>query len=157
MPQGGTLRVTGSGDIAPDIPGSGAGGGVNISFALLGTFVGLIVAVVVGAMFITAEYRRGLIRTTLAAAPRRGQVLLAKAVVTGLVTFGTGLVAAAVALAVGIRSLRQGGSFIDPVSTLTEVRLVAGTAALLAVAAILALASAPWPGAARRPSRSRSW
>ena len=49
-------------------------------------------------MFITAEYRRGLIRTTLAAAPRRGQVLLAKAVVTGLVTFVTGLVAAAVAL-----------------------------------------------------------
>ncbi len=138
--QGGTVSVTGSGDIAPDIPGSSAGGSVNISFALLGTFVGLIVAVVVGAMFITAEYRRGLIRTTLAAAPRRGQVLLAKAVVIGLVTFVTGLVAAAVALAVGIRSLRQGGSFIDPVSTLTEVRLVAGTAALLAVAAILALA-----------------
>jgi len=41
---------------------------------------------------------------------------------------------------VGVRSLRRGGSFIDPVSTLTEVRLVAGTAALLAVAAILALA-----------------
>jgi ABC-type transport system involved in multi-copper enzyme maturation permease subunit len=133
---GGTLRVTGSGDIAPDIPGISA----NISFALLGTFAGLVVAVVVGAMFITAEYRRGLIRTTLAAAPRRGQVLLAKAVVTGLVTFVTGLVAATVALAVGIRSLRQGGSFIDPVSRLTEVRLVAGTAALLAVAAILALA-----------------
>ena len=139
-PQGGTVSVTGSGDIAPDIPGIGGGGGLNISFALLGTFVGLIVAVVVGAMFITAEYRRGLIRTTLAAAPRRGQVLLAKAVVTGLVTFVTGLVAATVALAVGIWSLRQGGSFIDPVSTLTEVRLVAGTAALLAVAAVLALA-----------------
>jgi ABC-type transport system involved in multi-copper enzyme maturation permease subunit len=139
-PEGGTLRVTGSGDIAPDIPGSGGGGGLNISFALLGTFAGLVVAVVVGAMFITAEYRRGLIRTTLAAAPRRGQVLLAKAVVVGLVTFCFGLVAATAALAVGVRSLRQGGSFIDPVSTLTEVRLVAGTAALLAVAAILALA-----------------
>jgi ABC-type transport system involved in multi-copper enzyme maturation permease subunit len=136
---GGTLRVTGSGDIVPDIPGA-AGGGVNISFALLGTFVGLIVAVVVGAMFITAEYRRGLIRTTLAAAPRRGQVLLAKAVVTGLVTFCTGLVAATAALAVGERSLRRGGSFLDPVSTLTEVRLVVGTAALLAVSAVLALA-----------------
>ncbi len=136
---GGTLHVTGSGDIAPDIPGSG-GGGVNISFALLGTFAGLIVAVVVGAMFVTAEYRRGLIWSTLAAAPRRGQVLLAKAVVTGLVTFCFGLVAATAALAVGVWSLRQGGSFLDPVSTLTEVRLVAGTAALLAVAAILALA-----------------
>ena len=36
VPQGGALRVTGSGDIAPDIPGSGAAGGLNISFALLG-------------------------------------------------------------------------------------------------------------------------
>ena len=137
---GGTLRVTGSGDIVPDIPGNGGGAGVSISVALLGTFVGLVVAVVVGAMFITAEYRRGLIRATLAATPRRGQVLLAKAVVTGLVTFCTGLVAATAALVVGEWSLRRGGSFIDPVSTLTEVRLVAGTAALLAVAAVLALA-----------------
>jgi ABC-type transport system involved in multi-copper enzyme maturation permease subunit len=88
----------------------------------------------------TAEYRRGLIRTTLTASPRRGQVLLAKAIVTGLVTFVVGLAAAAVALPVGERHLRAGGSFIDPVSLLTEVRLVAGTAALLAVAAILALA-----------------
>jgi ABC-type transport system involved in multi-copper enzyme maturation permease subunit len=137
---GGTLRVTGSGDIVPDIPGYGGGGGLSISVALLGTFVGLVVAVVVGAMFITAEYRRGLIRTTLAAAPRRGRVLLAKVVVTGLVTFCFGLVAATAALVVGEWSLRRGGSFIDPVSTLTEVRLVAGTAALLAVAAVLALA-----------------
>jgi ABC-type transport system involved in multi-copper enzyme maturation permease subunit len=137
---GSGFTVTGSGDIVPDVPGSGTGGGISIADALVGTFAGLIVVVVVGTMFMTAEYRRGLIRTTLTASPRRGQVLLAKAIVTGLVTFVVGLVAAAVALPVGERHLRAGGSFIDPVSTLTEVRLVAGTAALLAVAAILALA-----------------
>jgi len=81
-----------------------------------------------------------MIRITLTASPRRGQVLLAKAIVTGLVTFVVGLVATAVALPVGEQQIRKGGSFIDPVSMLTEVRLVAGTAALLAVAAILALA-----------------
>ena len=43
--------------------------------------------IVIAAMFITAEYRRGLIRTTLAASPRRGRVLAAKAVVIGAVTF----------------------------------------------------------------------
>jgi ABC-type transport system involved in multi-copper enzyme maturation permease subunit len=134
------FTVTGSGDIVPDVPGSGTGGGISVADALVGTFAGLIVVVVVGTMFMTAEYRRGLIRTTLTASPRRGQVLLAKAIVTGLVTFVVGLVAAAVALPVGERHLRAGGSFIDPVSLLTEVRLVAGTAALLAVAAILALA-----------------
>jgi ABC-type transport system involved in multi-copper enzyme maturation permease subunit len=136
---GDRFTVTGSGDIAPDVPGSAAGG-VGIDQALIGTFAGLIVVAVVGAMFITTEYRRGLIRTTLTASPRRGQVLLAKAAVTGLVTFVVGLVATAVALPVQERHIRSGGNFIDPVSTLTEVRLVAGNAALLAVAAILALA-----------------
>jgi ABC-type transport system involved in multi-copper enzyme maturation permease subunit len=137
---GDRFAVTGSGDIAPDVPGSAGAGGVDIAQALVGTFAGLIVVIVVGTMFITAEYRRGLIRTTLTASPRRGQVLLAKAIVTGLVTFVVGLVATAVALPVGEQQIRKGGSFIDPVSMLTEVRLVAGTAALLAVAAILALA-----------------
>ena len=136
---GGGFVVTGSGDIAPDVPGDGGGGGA-ISEALVGTFAGLITVIVVAAMFITAEYRRGLIRTTLTASPRRGQVLAAKAIVTGLVVFATGLVAVAIALPVGERTIRQGGTFIDPVSTLTELRLVAGTAALLAVAAVLALA-----------------
>ena len=135
---GDRIIVTGSGDIAPDVPGSG--GGVNISQTLVGTFAGLIAVVVVATMFITAEYRRGLIRVTLAASPRRSRVLAAKAIVTGLVVFATGLVAAAIALPLGEQALRKGGSFIDPVSTLTELRLVAGTAALFAVAAVLALA-----------------
>ncbi|WP_327429133.1 hypothetical protein [Streptomyces sp. NBC_01236] len=44
------------------------------------------------------------------------------------------------ALVIGERQMRAGGVSIDPVSTLTLVRIVAGTAALLAVAAVLALA-----------------
>ena len=61
---------------------------------LVGAFAGLIAVVVVGTMFITAEYRRGLIRTTFAASPRRGRVLAAKAIVIGAVTFAAGLAAA---------------------------------------------------------------
>ena len=134
----GGFIVTGSGDIAPDVPGTD--GGTSIALALVGAFAGLIAVIVVATMFITAEYRRGLIRTTLTASPRRGQVLVAKAIVTGLVSFATGLAAAAIALPVGERMLREGGTFIDPVSTLARVQLVAGTAALFAVAAVLALA-----------------
>jgi hypothetical protein len=52
-------------------------------------------------MSITAEYRRGLIRVSLAASPRRGRLLAAKAL-AGLVT---GLIAAARAVAVGTRTL----------------------------------------------------
>jgi ABC-type transport system involved in multi-copper enzyme maturation permease subunit len=40
----------------------------------------------------------------------------------------------------GERILRHNGNFIAPVPALTELRVVAGTAALLAVAAVLALA-----------------
>ena len=133
------LIVTGSGDIAPDVPGSG-GDGTSITLTLVGAFAGLIAVIVVGTMFITAEYRRGLILITMTACPRRGHVLVAKAIVAGLVAFATGLVAAAIAVPIGERMLRQGGVFIDPVSTLAKVQLVAGTAALFAVAAILAVA-----------------
>jgi ABC-type transport system involved in multi-copper enzyme maturation permease subunit len=134
----GRLTVTGSGDISPAVPGDDFGD--NISHTLIGTFAGLIAVVVVATMFITAEYRRGLIRTTFAASPRRGQVLVAKAAVVGAVAFAAGLAAAAIGLPLGMKQLRDSGVFIDPVTALTQVRLVAGTAGLLAVAAILALA-----------------
>jgi ABC-type transport system involved in multi-copper enzyme maturation permease subunit len=137
---GGTVTVTGSGDIAPDVPGAPDGNGTAIERTLLGAFAGLIAVIVVATMFMTAEYRRGLLRVTLAASPRRGRVLAAKAVVIGSVTFVAGLAGAAAAVAAGERLLRSNGNYILPVSTLTEVRVVAGTAALLAVAAILALA-----------------
>ncbi len=106
----------------------------------MGTFAGLIAVIVVGAMFITAEYRRGLIRTTLTASPRRGRILAAKAIVIGAITYLTGLIAAGVVVTLGQQTLRGNGVYVHPTTTLTELRLVAGTAALLAVAAVLALA-----------------
>ena len=135
---GGEFTVTGSGDIAPD--SNGGGGGVSIRLTLVGTFAGLIAVIVLGTMFITAEYRRGMIRTTLAASPGRGRVLAAKAIVIGSITFVAGLVAVAVAVPLGERMFRSGGTYTDPVSVLTAARIIAGTAALLAVAAVLALA-----------------
>jgi ABC-type transport system involved in multi-copper enzyme maturation permease subunit len=137
---GGAFTVTGSGDIAPDVPGGGGGQGVSPTHTLVGTFAGLIAVIVVAAMFITVEYRRGLIRVTMAASPRRGRVLTAKAVVIGAVTFVVGLVAVFAALLVGERNIRAGGAYVNPVPVLTELRMVAGTAAMLAVAAVLALA-----------------
>ncbi len=108
---GGTFTVTGSGDIAPAGPGP-TNIGEPADDGFVGAFAGLIVVIVVGAMFITAEYRRGLIAVTFAAAPGRGRVLAAKA----------------------------HGNYVFPVSALTEVRLITGIAALLAVTAVLALA-----------------
>ena len=137
---GSTFTITGSGDIAPAGPGpTGAGEAADNGFN--GAFAGLIVVIVVGAMFITAEYRRGLIRTTLAAAPGRGRVLGAKAVVIGAAAFAAGLIGAAPVIPVGASLLRSHGNYVFPMSALTEIRLVAGIAALFAVTAILALAA----------------
>ncbi len=132
----GQITVTGSGDIAPAGPSNpGAAPGAPLA----GTFAALIAAVVVGAMFMTAEYRRGMIRLTFAASPRRGQVLAAKAIVIGAVTFTAGLVAAATTIPIGLHVLHSNGSPIDPVSAAAALQVIAGTAALLALAAILAL------------------
>jgi ABC-type transport system involved in multi-copper enzyme maturation permease subunit len=138
---GGTFSVTGSGDIAPDVPNGPDGIGLSPTNALAGsTFFALIVMVVVGAMFVTAEYRRGLIRITLIASPRRGRVLAAKAVVLGGVTFAVGLIGSAIALPLTEAVLTQGGNTIPPIPALATARIIVGTAVLLAVAAVLALA-----------------
>jgi ABC-type transport system involved in multi-copper enzyme maturation permease subunit len=138
----GRFTVTGSGDIAPIVAGSGNSGdpGKTVTNFLVGTFAGLIAVIVVATLFITAEYRRDLIRLTLTASPRRGRVLAAKAIVVGAVTFAAGLVAALVAVIVGTWLGRAQGSYVFPLSWLTQTRVIAGTAALMAVAAVLALA-----------------
>jgi ABC-type transport system involved in multi-copper enzyme maturation permease subunit len=139
---GGRFRVTGSGDIAPVTNGEAGSGGnaTTIATHLAGVFFGLILLVIIGALFMTAEYRRGLIRVTLAASPHRGRMLAAKAVVIGLVSFVVGLVAAAVAVPVGARLSHDQGQYVFPAAWPTELRVIVGTAALLAVSAVLALA-----------------
>jgi hypothetical protein len=139
---GGMFRVREyGGDIAPYVTNEDPLGTV-----LKGTALGLIAVIALGAMFITAEYRRGLIRTTFAASPRRGRVLAAKAIVIGAVTFVAGLVGAAIAVPIAEHKLNSGGwvSSVFPVWSLTSahgLQIVVGTAGLLAVAAILALSA----------------
>ena len=113
---------------------------------LKGSVVGLLAVIALGALFITAEYRRGLIRTTFAASPRRGRVLAAKAIVIGSVTFVAGLAGTAVAMLIAERKLHSGGwvSSVYPVWALTSghgLQIVVGTAGLLTIAAILALSA----------------
>ncbi len=136
---GGRFTVSGSGDIAPAVPGAGSGASTGTT-GLIGAFAALIVVAVVGALFITAEYRRGLIRTTFSATPARGRVLAAKALVVAAVTFVPGLVGAIVAVGVSRRVLVHNGNALYPITTATEIRVIVGTAALIAVTSVLALA-----------------
>ncbi len=136
----GRFTVRGSGDIAPLVPASGVRY-QTIEQHLIGVFAGLIAVIVVAVLFITAEYRRGLIRTTLTASPRRGHVLAAKALVIGSVTFVAGLIAAAIAVIGGVAIVHSQFGYVFPVTGLTWARVVVGTALLLAVAAVLAMAA----------------
>jgi ABC-type transport system involved in multi-copper enzyme maturation permease subunit len=137
---GGGFTITGAGDIAPVVGGPALGNGFSIENFLVGGFAGLIAVIVLGATFVTAEYRRGLIHVTLAASPRRGRVLAAKAVVIGAVAFVAGLVAALIVIRVGEGRADGGGSPVFPVTSATELRVVIGTGLLFAVTGVLALA-----------------
>lgn len=136
----GHVTVTGSGDIAPVVPGPGGFPSATLDQTLVGLFIGLIAVVTVAALFVTSEYRRGVIRVTLAATPRRSEVLAAKAAVAGLVAFVVGLVAAIICVTVGLPKLSSKGMYILPVSVFTEARVIVATAAMVAVVAVLALA-----------------
>jgi hypothetical protein len=133
--------VGGSGDIAPALRGDGGAGAVA-TLGLVGAFPALIVVSALGALFMTTEYRRKLIRSTFAATPERAWVLAAKAAVVGVATFVPAVVGSWVALLVSRHLLRGNGNALFPLSGATEVRVILGTAAVLALTAVLALAVA---------------
>jgi ABC-type transport system involved in multi-copper enzyme maturation permease subunit len=141
--EAGRFTVTGSGDIAPLTAGPlNDGPNITVRDYLLGTFAGLIAVAVVAAMFMTAEYRRGLIAVTLAASPNRVRVLAAKAIVIGSAAFVAGLAAAAGAVLIGTDIAHRSGTSLFPEPWPAELRIIAGTAALIAVAAVFTLAIA---------------
>ncbi|MFC0623092.1 ABC transporter permease subunit [Kribbella deserti] len=137
----GNVVVTGAGDIAPATRETLPTGG-TLGSILTGTFAALIAVIVIGTAYITTEYRQNLIHVTLAATPGRGGVLLAKAIVLGAVSFVAGLAGAAIAIPLGEHLARANGVYVFPVTPANELRMVLGTAALLATASVLALAVA---------------
>lgn len=136
---GETFTLTGSGDIGPLVRGRDEPGR-SVEDTLIGVFAGLVVVTVVAAMSVTAEYRRGLIRTTFTAAPRRGRVLAAKAAVTGGLCFAAGLAGTLLAVSL-VKAVEKHKHFpLHHVPAGTELRIVLGTAGLFAVTGVLALA-----------------
>jgi ABC-type transport system involved in multi-copper enzyme maturation permease subunit/regulation of enolase protein 1 (concanavalin A-like superfamily) len=131
---GGVFTVTGSGDVGPFKFGEDIAG-----MSLSGVLAGLMAIVALGVLSITSEYKRGMIRSTFTAGPRRGRVLAAKAVVLGATTFVAGLVASFGAFLLANPILDSNGFTTPSLSDGPVLRAIVGTAALMAVVAVLAL------------------
>jgi ABC-2 type transport system permease protein len=106
-----TLAITVSGAIAMAIViglNTKNAAGDLTNNALAGMIPGLLLSGVLGVLIMTSEYTSGMIRTTLAAVPRRPLVLAAKAAVFGGVTLVVGEAASFIAFISGSAVLRHG-------------------------------------------------
>ena len=113
--------------------------------SLTGTYLGQAVVAIVAVLAVTGEYGTGMIRTTLAAMPRRTTVLAAKAAVVTAVTLAAGTVAALGSLLAGALILPGHGFTAargyPPLSLADEplLRAAAGSVLYLALVALLSL------------------
>jgi ABC-2 type transport system permease protein len=109
-----------------------------IAFSIAASIAQLAVAVL-GVLVITGEYTTGMIRSTLAAVPRRLPALWAKGVVLAVSIFVVSAIAVVVSL--GVMQLFLGGKGLAPDLGKTEtIRILFGTVLYLTAIALLAFA-----------------
>jgi hypothetical protein len=137
--ENGVFTVTGAGNIAENLPADDV-----VEISLIGMIIGSLAVIAVSALFVTSEYRRGMIYATFAAIPRRGRVLAAKSAVMAAATFAISLPASFAAFFLAQPILRDNGfappRFPEPsLSDPSVLRAVVGSAAILAMVAVLAV------------------
>ncbi|PVU84302.1 hypothetical protein DDP54_00120 (plasmid) [Cellulomonas sp. WB94] len=132
-----------AGDVQPQRPGGGAGGGGfsgldPTSLSLTGASLAQIILGILGVLLVSGEYSSGMIRASLAAVPRRLPVLWGKAIVIGGVSLVAAIPASFAAFGLGQRILGDGAnvSLADP----GVLRAVLGTGIYLAAIAVLGVA-----------------
>lgn len=110
----------------------------TLGVVLAGTPFAVLVIAALGAVAGAREFGSGMIRTTLAAAPRRRQLVLAKAAALVAVLLPVALVGTLAAVALGSGLLPAGAA--PSLGDATTLRVVAGTAAYLVGIGVLGLA-----------------
>ena len=133
-----------AGDVQPQRPGGGAGGGRGFagldptSLTLTGASLAQIILGILGVLLVSGEYSSGMVRASLAAVPRRLPVLWGKAIVIGAVSLVVAIPATFVAFLLGQRILGDHvhASLSDP----GVLRAVLGTGVYLAAIAVLGVA-----------------
>lgn len=107
-----------------------------VQASMFGLIFGQLVIAVIGAMTITGEYGTGMIRTSMAAQPRRMVMLTAKLAVFTVVALVTGLVSSSASFFIGqsfFSRLNRSVTLSDP----NVLRAVIGGALFLTVAGLL--------------------
>ena len=107
--------------------------------SLSGLMAGQLAIGVLGVLVITGEYATGMIRTSLAAVPRRGRLLLAKAAVFSAVAVVVGEVASWIAFFVG-QQLISGHMPTAHLSSPNVARAVLGGGLYMALVGLMAVA-----------------
>jgi ABC-2 type transport system permease protein len=117
------------------------GGGCQVDPAkvsLTGIYLGQAIVAIVAVTAVSGEYSTGMIRLTLAATPRRWQVLAAKAAVVGTATLVTGAVAVLASVLAG--RLLLDGHGIDAAHGYAAFSLASGPVLRAAAGSVLYLA-----------------
>ncbi|MFK0289280.1 ABC transporter permease [Streptomyces sp. NPDC090442] len=109
----------------------------NISFAGMG--LGQLAMIVFGVLVVTNEYSTGMIRTSLAAVPRRGVFLFCKVLVATVLVFGVGLVTSFAAFFAGQAALGAHRAHLGDPGVL---RAVIGGGLYMAMIALFSMAVA---------------
>ncbi|WP_396645772.1 ABC transporter permease [Microbacterium sp.] len=113
---------------------SASDGGSPVLGVLVSAQFTMLVAGVLGAITVTGEYATGMIRSTLAADPRRVQVALAKSIAVAIVVGAATAVSYLVCLAVTVPMSSTEVAWAEPAQALLP--LVLGIAAMVAYALI---------------------
>jgi len=127
----------GPGPGGPGGPGGGSQATDPTSLSLAGTTFAQLILGTLGVLFIASEYSTGMIRSTLAAVPKRLPVLWAKVLVFVTVVFAVSLIASFAAFLGGQAIIGSGGASLSDTGVL---RAVIGTAVYLTGAGVLGLA-----------------
>ncbi len=124
-------------------PGASGCGTDTTMMSLSGIYLGQIAVVLIAVLTVSTEYDTMMIRTTLAAQPRRGTVLAAKALVVIATVLGAGLLAALGSVFAGRAVLPRNGftaaNGFPPLSLAdgATLRAAAGTVLYLGLVALL--------------------
>jgi len=106
------------------------------STVLAGSLFGQLLVGTLGVLFVASEYTSGMIRSTMAAVPRRATVVAAKLAVLGTVTFAAMLASCTLAFLVGNAVLANHDRDF-PVADATTVRVILTSATFLTLVAVL--------------------